>query len=131
MTIDPDASLLASVAVTVHVPAVVEEVYVLMTCPEAFVLPVPDTVPHEPAMLGVVVNVTGSSKATPDPVVTVTVMTVWLSPLAGRLVVPAATATAGGGGAKNPKASMTILTGTGLLLNKSVAAPFSGASVKF
>ncbi len=40
------------------------------------------------------------------------------------------TVAAGGGGAKNPNASMTMFTGTALLLNRSVAAPLSGARVK-
>jgi hypothetical protein len=103
---------------------------VLVTCPEAFVLPVADAMPHDPVTLGVVVNVTGSSKATPDPVVTVTVIAAVLDPSAGRLVGLAVTVTARGGGEKNPNASMTMFTGTALLLNRSVAAPLRGAMLK-
>ena len=58
----------------------------LVTWPEALVLPGADAVPHDPATLGVVVNVTGSLKATPDPVVTVTVMADVLAPSSARLV---------------------------------------------
>ena len=90
----------------------------LVTWPEALVLPGAVAVPHDPATLGVVVNVTGSLKATPDPVVTVTVMADVLTPSAARLVGLAVTVVAGGGGEKNPKASMTMFTGTALLLNR-------------
>jgi hypothetical protein len=89
-----------------------------MTWPEAFVLPGAVAMPHDPATLGVMVKVTGSSKATPDPVVTVTVIADMVAPSAGTLVGLAVTVTAGGGGAKNPKASMTMFTGTALLLNR-------------
>ena len=66
--------------------------------------------------LGVVVNVTGSSKATPDPVVTVTVIVEVVAPSARMLAELAMTVAAGGGGEKNPKASMTMFTGTAPLL---------------
>lgn len=102
----------------------------LVTCPEAFVLPVAEAIPHDPATIGVVVNDTGSSKATPEPVVTVIVSAEVLVPLAGKLVGLATTRTAGAGGEKNPKASMTKFTGSGLLLNISVAAPLRGAKAK-
>jgi hypothetical protein len=75
-------------------------------------------VPHDAATLGVVVSVTGSSKATPDPVVTVTVIADVVAPSAGTLVGLAVTVTAGGGGEKNPNASMTMFTGTALLLKR-------------
>jgi hypothetical protein len=94
------------------------------------VLPVAEAIPHDPATLGVVVNDKGSSKATPEPVVTVTVSAEVLVPSAGRLVGLATTRTAGGGGAKYPKASMTTFTESGLLLNISVAAPLRGAKAK-
>jgi hypothetical protein len=105
---------------------------VLVTCPAALVLPGAVAVPHDDGdvTLGVVVKVTGSSKATPDPSVTVAVISDVVAPPAGTLVGLAVTVTAGGGGEKNPKASMTILTGTALLLNRRVAALFSGASEK-
>jgi len=64
------------------------------------VLPVAVAIPHEPATLGVVVKETGSSKATPEPVVTVTVREDVLIPSAGTLAGLAAKCTAGGGGAK-------------------------------
>jgi hypothetical protein len=91
---------------------------VLVTCPSAFVLPGAVAVPHDPATLGVVVNVTASSKATPDPLVTVAVIADVVAPSAGTLIGLAVTVTAGGGGAKNPKASMTMFTGTALLLKR-------------
>ena len=67
----------------------------LVTWPEALVLPGADAVPHDPATLGVVVSVTGSLKATPDPLVTVTVMADVLAPSSARLVGLAVTVTAG------------------------------------
>lgn len=89
--IDPVVPPLASVALIRQVPAVVDAVYVLVTCPDAFVLPVADAIPHDPVTLGVVVNETGSSKATPDPVVTEMVKVDVLLPSAGRLVELATT----------------------------------------
>jgi hypothetical protein len=81
--------------------------------------------------LGVVVSVTVSSYAKPDPVFTVTVRVEVLIPSAGRLIGLAVTSTDRGGGEKNPKASMTIFVGDALLLKTSVAAPFKGATAKF
>jgi hypothetical protein len=89
-------------------------------------------VPHEDgsATLGVVVNVTGSSKDTPEPLVTVTVIADVVAPAAETLAGLAITVAAGGGGEKNPNASITIFTGSALLLNTCVAAPLSGARTK-
>ena len=66
----------------------------LVTCPAALVLPGAVAVPHEPVTLGVVVNVTGSSKATPDPLVTVAVIVDVVAPSSGTLVGLAVTVTA-------------------------------------
>jgi hypothetical protein len=117
--------------VIVQVPGVWDPVYVLMTCPEAFVLPVADTGPQDPVTFGVVVNDTGSSNATPDPVVTVTVIAELLETFAVRVLGSAVTLTALGGGAKEPKASTRMSTGTLLLLYKLTAPPLRGTRVKF
>jgi len=57
-----------------------------VTCPDALVLPVAEAMPHDPLTFGVVVNDTGSSNATPEPVVTDTVKDDVLIPFAGTLV---------------------------------------------
>ena len=60
----------------------------LVTCPDAFVLPGAVAMPHDDGSvtLGVIVSVTGSLNATPDPVVTVTLSAEVLVPSAGTLV---------------------------------------------
>ena len=91
ITTEPLVPAFSSVAVIVHVPALTDAIYVLVTCPNAFVLPVADAIPQDPLTLGVVVKETGSSNATPDPVVTDTVNTDVLVPSAGTLVELATT----------------------------------------
>jgi hypothetical protein len=100
MTVDPVTPPLASVAVMVHDPGVLDAVYVLVTCPRALVLPASEVVPHEPKVVGDSESETGSSKATPELVVTVIVNVKLLMPLAVTLIGLATTLTAGGGGAK-------------------------------
>jgi hypothetical protein len=90
---------MASVAVIVQVPAVVDEVYVVDAFPLASVTAVTGlTLPQEAPVM---VNITGSAAAAAVPFITVAVTVEVLAPLAGMLVGLAASvivnAVVGGG----------------------------------
>src|SRR5438309_2759859 len=107
MVAEPLWPVADSVAVTRHVPAVVEAVYVVVAWPLPLVVAVLGlTVPHEPGVLGLpTLKVTMSPGTGLPPWVTVAVTTEVLVPLAGMLDGLALTATlfGGGGAVDGPK----------------------------